>query len=443
MKKSVILLLTSILLLLLTACHADTASPSTPSITDETTHLHHFTQTVTAPNCTTAGYTTYTCDCGESYFKNLTDAIGHSYTNTTVPPTSDAEGYTQHTCTTCGDVFTDSFVDPIDLSHKHRYAISEKIAPGCTTVGYTVYSCDCGDSYMDNLSDATGHSYADQIIPPTADAQGYTEHSCTACGDIYTDTFTEALPVPHQHQYVEAEIFAPDCIAEGCTLYRCDCGDEFYGNYTAIVDHKYSSYVVAPTHTSEGFTSYTCSGCGDSYQSNFVARTPGHTHLPVEVIAPTCKTEGYTFYECACGDCYLDDYVSTTEHSYTVAAVIQPNCATEGHTIYLCECGDEYSEVFASSLPHTYVAVKVVEPTYDTEGYTVYFCTGCGDTYQSDYTEKLQPEEDEPSSEHSCSGDCHEEIQQGGYTYVYCDTIEAPYLSEDGFTVYYPYEYYF
>lgn len=410
MKKCMILLLSAVLAFSLAACQINAGNQTgeqsaVTTVPSELPHQHSYVKTVTDPTCVSAGYATYTCDCGHSYLQDLVDPSGHSYADTVVAPTADARGYTEHTCTACGDVYKDAFVDSIDNSHKHRYVVSKNVDPGCVTIGYTVYTCSCGDSYMDNLINATGHSYAVQVVPPTAGIRGYTEHTCTACGDVYTDTFIEALPVPHQHQYIEVEVFAPDCIAEGCSLFRCECGDEFYGRYTAVVDHDYVSTVVAPDHTSEGFTDHRCRVCGDWYRDTFVDRTPEHAFTASDVIAPTCSMEGFTLYSCDCGEFYTQDHVPATGHHYT--------------------------------------AETVVEPTYDAGGYTVYVCADCGDTYHGDHTDKLQPEEDEPSSGHVCSGDNHEEIQQGGYTYVYCDTIESPYLSEDGFTVYYPYEYYF
>ena len=55
----------------------------------ECVHTHTYTTTVTAPTCTEQGYTTYTCDCGESYVDDYMDATGvHSYEN--------------GVCTTCG-----------------------------------------------------------------------------------------------------------------------------------------------------------------------------------------------------------------------------------------------------------------------------------------------------------------------------------------------------
>ena len=47
----------------------------------QASHTHSYAAAVTDPSCTAAGYTTYTCSCGESYKDNYTDALGHSYDN--------------------------------------------------------------------------------------------------------------------------------------------------------------------------------------------------------------------------------------------------------------------------------------------------------------------------------------------------------------------------
>ena len=52
-------------------------------------HEHEYTAVVTAPTCTEQGYTTYTCECGDSYVVDHVDALGHEY----------ADGV----CTRCGE----------------------------------------------------------------------------------------------------------------------------------------------------------------------------------------------------------------------------------------------------------------------------------------------------------------------------------------------------
>ena len=46
-------------------------------------HVHAHEAVVTAPTCTKAGYTTYTCECGDTYTGDEVAAIGHNYVNGT------------------------------------------------------------------------------------------------------------------------------------------------------------------------------------------------------------------------------------------------------------------------------------------------------------------------------------------------------------------------
>ena len=44
-------------------------------------HIHSYAAVVTAPTCTSDGYTTYSCSCGESYKTDFIGALGHNYVN--------------------------------------------------------------------------------------------------------------------------------------------------------------------------------------------------------------------------------------------------------------------------------------------------------------------------------------------------------------------------
>ena len=48
----------------------------------EAPHEHSYTAEVTAPTCTEAGYTTYTCSCGDSYVADEVPALGHDWQGT-------------------------------------------------------------------------------------------------------------------------------------------------------------------------------------------------------------------------------------------------------------------------------------------------------------------------------------------------------------------------
>lgn len=69
----------------------------------------------------------------------------------------------------------------------HSYAGNIIAAPTCNQAGTIVYTCSlCGDNYTQTL-DATGHSYATEVIPPGCETEGYEAHKCLQCGYTYLD----------------------------------------------------------------------------------------------------------------------------------------------------------------------------------------------------------------------------------------------------------------
>ncbi|MBQ2384452.1 MAG: starch-binding protein, partial [Oscillospiraceae bacterium] len=258
---------------------------------------HDYRSEVTAPTCTEPGYTTYTCAlCGDSYVSDETEATGHSF----------VDGKCEH----CGEA------DPDHCAHEYE---SEVTAPTCTEPGYTTYTCAlCGDSYVSDETEATGHSFADgkcehcgtvdpsvctheyesEVTAPTCTEPGYTTHTCTLCGHSFTDTETE----PAGHSYVDG--FCEHCGAEepeGCA-------------------HEYEDVITEPTCTEAGFTTHTCTLCGESYTDTEV------------------KALGHSYVDGVCERCGEHDYDSC-EHQF-VTTTVSPTCDTEGYTANTCElCG--------------------------------------------------------------------------------------------------------
>ncbi len=72
--------------------------------------------------------------------------------------------------------------------HNHSYQ-TRTVEPNCITAGYTIFACDCGDSYTGEVSVALGHNYVDTVIPPTFWKQGYTMHKCGRCQDEIVDSY--------------------------------------------------------------------------------------------------------------------------------------------------------------------------------------------------------------------------------------------------------------
>ncbi len=80
-----------------------------------------------------------------------------------------------------------------DTSHTHTFGDWKIVKEAtCTEDGEEARSCACGETETRKI-DAKGHIYVDNVVPPTKKDQGYTEHTCSVCGDFYRDAYTNPL----------------------------------------------------------------------------------------------------------------------------------------------------------------------------------------------------------------------------------------------------------
>lgn len=115
-------------------------------------HTCSYSSVVTASTCTTQGYTTYTCECGDTYKADYVNKNGHKYeSEITTPATHLTKGVKTYTCH-CGYSYTESI--PKLTAHTYKEVVTN---PTCTDKGYTTYTCECGDSYVDNYVDTVNH----------------------------------------------------------------------------------------------------------------------------------------------------------------------------------------------------------------------------------------------------------------------------------------------
>lgn len=73
---------------------------------------------------------------------------------------------------------------------------------------------------------------------------------------------------------------------------------------------------------------------------------------------------------------------------------IPPTCTEDGSyetVVYCSDCGAEMSrkKVTVPAIGHNYKPISTVAPNCLNDGYTIYKCENCGDTYNSDFVEKL------------------------------------------------------
>ena len=151
--------------------------------------------------------------------------------------------------------------DPIKCEHTNT-TNKAAVAATCTEAGYTagVYCNDC-ESYISGheVVAALGHSYGDWVTTtaPTCTTAGKQTKTCSVCGDTQTQTVAAT-----GHSWNSGVITtAATCTASGVKTFTCSaCG----GTKTESVAATGHNYVLSGT-------TYTCTGCGDSYDTWFVS----------------------------------------------------------------------------------------------------------------------------------------------------------------------------
>ncbi len=371
---------------------------------------HNYTAVVTAPTCTEAGYTTHTCSvCGDKYTDTAVEKLGHSYEAVVTAPTCTEAGYTTHTCTVCSDSYTDSEVDKLGHTAPTGWSSDEtghwKECPVCrenkTELEAHSFKLN-GDQEICEICDYNkDHVHTTGIFVAQVDAtctengtKAY--YTCSGCSKKFADGFLSFelndIVIPATGHSYEAVVTAPTCTEAGYTTHTCSvCGDSYKDAETAATGHNYEAVVTAPTCTAEGYTTYTCS-CGDTYTGDEVAAT-GHNYEGV-VTAPTCTEKGYTTYTCSCGESYTDDEVAATGHS-------PENKLSDGeqtHWNACTVCGGKVNEA-----AHTYPA--------DSD-----LCSACG--HKKDHVHNLK------LANAGKAATCVEEGIKPYYT-CYCDDLFA------------------
>ena len=123
---------------------------------------------------------------------------GHDYIITVILPTCTAKGYTKHECSICGD----SYMTDITEETGHSFGdwiISTK--PTCSDDGIKYRVCHCGYTETD-VAQSTGHSYEIlSEIKATCKNGGYITYKCSSCGETMTEE-TNMLPHNYEKKYV-------------------------------------------------------------------------------------------------------------------------------------------------------------------------------------------------------------------------------------------------
>ena len=156
-------------------------------------HTHEYVGAITTPaTCIELGVMTYTCICGEKY-TDVIPATGHkSIVLNAVEPTCTKTGLTEgEKCSVCDEIIkAQSIIDALE----HAFgAWQQTKAPTCTAKGEETRVCTRDASHKETRTvEALGHDFsAAKVILATAVSVGYTEHTCSRCGELQkVDTYT-------------------------------------------------------------------------------------------------------------------------------------------------------------------------------------------------------------------------------------------------------------
>ena len=347
--------------------------------------------TVTAePTCTEAGKRTYRClRCGTWLRDETVPPLPHTYESVVTAPTCTEGGYTTHTCTVCGDSYTDSETDP--AGHNFAGGWQTVTEADCETGGKEKRVClTCGHTETRSTAPA-GHRYEAKVTAPTCTEGGYTTHTCTACGDSYTDGYTD--PTGHNFAGGWQTVTEADCEEGGEEKRVCLTCGHTETRATAPTGHSYKKKVTKPTCTEGGYTTHTCTACGHSYTDSETAPLGHAAGTPVLTREPTCTVPAeYAVYCTRCG-VELDRYENDGEFADHIPdggrVTVEPTCTEAGKRTYLCRiCGAFVRDETVPATGHSLTSVTTA-PTCTEGGYTTHTCSTCGYTYTDSETAPL------------------------------------------------------
>ncbi len=123
----------------------------------------------------------------------------------------------------------------------------------------------------------------------------------------------------------------------------------------APIEHAYFPEVTKPTCTTDGYTTYTCAFCNDSYTSDAV-KADGHIESDWITDKEATETEdGKRHTECTVCHEIIKPYEVVEAHKHTyVSVIVEPTCTEDGYVKHACRCEYYYVDTFTPALGHIY-----------------------------------------------------------------------------------------
>ena len=324
----------------------------------ECEHEKTHTETVAA-TCTTAGSEKTVCDdCGETIKTETIDALGHKWDEgKVVAATCAAGGYTLKTCTVCGAQQQTDLTEALP----HAWKNTTTVEPTCTTEGYTLQTCEaCGATRDTNIVAAKGHKWENKEEAATCGTAGRTYQECSVCHDIRN---VAVIPATGNHTWTPGTVTPATCVVDGYTEYTCSgCGATKKEVTEVAKGHKWKNLPVLreeATCTTDGYTYVECENCDERQTIDMIPAT-GHTYEWKVTKQLTCTTDGTITGTCK--DC--DAKVSYTADQYAALDKEQKDALKIDSTIITANGGEA---AFLQATGHYYYSVKLGEVTNDSK----------------------------------------------------------------------------
>ena len=307
-------------------CEDDAICSKCSNVIADSARGHDYVGVQKAPTCTDAGYITYTCSrCDNNYIAKGEKAIGHNYVDGicsvcgAIDSTAiDYSGrYYFATIRTSGNYFY--MTSSLGTASTKRYQATDT---GSATLPLEITNGENDKVFvLEKNEDGTYSIYAEGV-----EGENYLGWTSDNSGILVAKENALKLTVDKKENETYNIHFTTSDVERYLALNQ-NTGSNYFAWYksgqkqdlTLIpvkpCEHSYGFDTVAPTCTEDGYTTHTCTKCGNSYTDSIVAAT-GHVNKTTTTVDATCTEAGSTTVTCDdCGETVRTEEIPATGHT--------------------------------------------------------------------------------------------------------------------------------